>query len=221
MASAVDICNLALSILGDSATVSSINPPEGSAQAEHCQRFYPIARDTCLEMHSWNFATKRIALAETNDADISAWQFSYAIPSGYIRALSILPPDQPSEAQTKPFIIEANQEGTMIIYTNVEQATLKYIAQITDTTKFSPLFVNTLYRLLASYLAGPIIKGNEGMKVANTMFNDAMRMLTTAGAKDSSARSYDAQATHVPSWIQEHGMTGVNNLFDSDGRVIR
>ena len=58
MASEVDICNLALGHLGDNATVSSISPPEGSAQAEHCARFYPIARDALLEMHNWNFAMR-------------------------------------------------------------------------------------------------------------------------------------------------------------------
>ncbi|NBQ76422.1 MAG: hypothetical protein EBU14_13895, partial [Acetobacteraceae bacterium] len=64
MASEVDICNLALANLGDTATVASINPPEGSAQSEHCSRFYPIARDTLLEMHNWNFSTRRILLPE-------------------------------------------------------------------------------------------------------------------------------------------------------------
>ena len=48
MPSEVDICNLALGHLGDSATVATIDPPEGSAQAEHCARFYPIARDARL-----------------------------------------------------------------------------------------------------------------------------------------------------------------------------
>ena len=33
MSSVVDICNIALSRLGDRATVTSIDPPEGSAQA--------------------------------------------------------------------------------------------------------------------------------------------------------------------------------------------
>lgn len=63
MASEVEISNLALSRIGDSATVSSINPPEGSAQAEHCQRFYPIARNSLLEMHAWSFCDRRIQLA--------------------------------------------------------------------------------------------------------------------------------------------------------------
>ena len=59
MSSEVAICNLALAHLGDSATVASIDPPEGSAQSEHCARFYPIARDALLEMHAWKFATRR------------------------------------------------------------------------------------------------------------------------------------------------------------------
>ena len=67
MASVVDICNLALAHLGDDATISSIDPPEGSAQAEHCKRFYTSARDTLLQLHPWNFASKRIALAELGD----------------------------------------------------------------------------------------------------------------------------------------------------------
>ena len=42
MASEIDIVNLALSRLGDDATVASLYPPEGSAQAEHGARFYPV-----------------------------------------------------------------------------------------------------------------------------------------------------------------------------------
>ena len=65
MASDVDICNLALSFLGDDANVSSISPPEGSQQSEHCARFYPIARDGLLQMHNWNWASRRVALSQT------------------------------------------------------------------------------------------------------------------------------------------------------------
>ena len=63
MSSVIDICNLALSHLGDTATVASIDPPEGSAQAEHCSRFYPVARDAMLELFNWKFATRRATLA--------------------------------------------------------------------------------------------------------------------------------------------------------------
>ena len=75
MASTVDICNLALAHLGDTATVASIDPPEGSAQSEHCARFYPIARDSLLEMHAWNFSMRRINLAQLTNS-WPEWQYA-------------------------------------------------------------------------------------------------------------------------------------------------
>ena len=77
MASDVGICNLALSRLGDAATVSSIDPPEGSTQADLCATFYPMARDSLLEMHAWAFATRRVDLSLLT-AETDAWVYAYA-----------------------------------------------------------------------------------------------------------------------------------------------
>ena len=221
MASVVDIVNLALARLGDSATVSSIDPPEGSAQAEQAKRFYPIARDNLLELHPWNFATKRISLAENSDPAPDAWQFTYALPSDYIRALSVYPENTISDADSQPFIIETNSAGQLILFTNVENASLKYISLVTDTTKFSPLFVNTLSFMLASFLAGPLIKGDAGMKIADTMYNKALQMMNMAAGKDASARRFDVQNQHVPGWIQSYGVSDQRSIYDQDGRIIR
>ena len=84
MSNEVDICNLALSHLGDVANISSIDPPENSVQAMHCARFYPIARNALLEMANWSFAMRRIALTPlsvTNDQ----WQYVYAKPNLMLR----------------------------------------------------------------------------------------------------------------------------------------
>lgn len=221
MASVVDIVNLALARLGDSATVTSIDPPEGSAQAEQAKRFYPIARDNLLELHPWNFATKRISLAATSDIAPDAWAFTYSLPSNYIRALAVYPEETNSEADQQPFIIETNQAGQLVLFTNVENATLKYISLITDTTKFSPLFVNALSFMLASYLAGSLIKGDMGMKVSEGMYNKAMQMLNVAAGKDASARQYNAQQQHVPSWTRQYGIADQRSVYDADGRILR
>ena len=97
MASVVDIVNLALSHLGEDATVSSIDPPEGSAEAEHAATFYPQARDAMLEMHEWRFATKRVMLALTA-SDTFEWAYAYALPSGMLRALAVLPETSSADA---------------------------------------------------------------------------------------------------------------------------
>lgn len=191
MSSEVDICNLALSHLGDTATVASINPPEGSPQAEHCQRFYPIARDALLEMNAWGFAMKRASMALLTTT-CSEWAYAYQPPSDAMNLLSVLPPDAsddysvglvpgsdstglygdlvslsygvstPVIYETQPFCLELDDNGDQIIWTNQTDAVLRYSAYVTDTTTFTPLFIMTLSWHLASLLAGPLLKGDVG-----------------------------------------------------------
>jgi hypothetical protein len=177
MASEVTICNLALGHIGDSATVSSLNPPEGSAQAEHCARYYPEARNALLEMHAWNFATRRASLAQVSNPS-STWLYAYAMPSGCLKVLAVIPAgatddyvfsvhDEDTGALVagggytpQPYTVETDENGNRIILTNCANAVLRFTALVTDTTRFSPLFTQALTWLLASMLAGPIIKGD-------------------------------------------------------------
>ncbi|MBR0568364.1 hypothetical protein J5J83_19760 [Azoarcus sp. L1K30] len=199
MASEIDISNLALGRLGDDATVASLYPPEGSAQAEHCARFYPVARDTLLEMHGWGFATKRATLAAVSGYS-GAWAYAYAIPGDCIKVFTVLPVGATDEAaEAHDFVRELLPSGQVAVCTNQPVATIKYLARVTDTTKFSPLFVDVLAWLLASYLAGPIIKGDAGMKMAQQCFGVAMSILGRATASDANQRH--GEPTHTVGWI--------------------
>lgn len=229
MASVVDICNLALAHLGDEATVSSINPPEGSAQAEHCARFYPMARDTVLEAHDWNFATTRGVLALVGSAWPS-WAFCYELPTTCIRAISVLPPGAlddysvgfpqtsaslgypgsalvPHGAVYMPqeFSIETGEtkvnstDDRRLLYTNQEDAVLRYTRRVEDTTRFSPLFVDALTRLLASYLAGPVVKGSDAITVAQAQLQAYRAIIAQATVSDSNQRKIQPRQS-VP-WI--------------------
>jgi hypothetical protein len=223
MASEVNICNLALAHLGDSATVASINPPEGSAQAEHCQKFYPIARDTLLEMHEWSFTSKRITAAQLTNS-WPMWKYAYAYPSDAIDILSVLPPEaendystafRPSDAMSgfqyyaplvaagmympQQFAVETSATGQDIIYTNQENAVLRYKAYVTDTTKFSPLFVLTLSWHLASMLAGPVLKGDVGAAEGKRCASMMAAFLAQAVAADSAVRNIKPE--HIVPWV--------------------
>jgi hypothetical protein len=213
MSSAVQICNLALAHLGDTATVSSIDPPEGSAQAEHCSRFYPIAVDSLLEMHYWNFTMRRVVLASLTSV-WPEWLYAYAVPSDANNLISVLPPDSVDDYSTKfsptdtpnfahnyspmiaagryapqPYTLETLDNGTQVLYTNQENAVLRYTAHITDPTQFSPLFVMTLSYHLASMLAGPIIKGDAGAAEAKRLTQLMAVYLQRATASDSNQRN--------------------------------
>lgn len=217
MPSDVDICNLALSHLGDDATVASIDPPEGSSQSEHCARFYPIARDALLSMHYWNFASKRQALALVTNP-WTTWQYAYALPSDCIEAVSVLSNEAgndyaiPSRSTTfcdftpsygmqmpQEFSIETNQLGQSVIYTNQANAVLRYQARVVDPTRFSPLFTTALGWHLASMLAGPLIKGEAGSAQAKRCEQMMIGFLNEARTRDSNQR--EVKPVHIAPWM--------------------
>jgi hypothetical protein len=210
-----------LSHLGDGATVSSIDPPEGSAQAEHCSRFYPIALAALLEMHPWGFATRRGTLAQVANPS-STWQYAYAVPSGSINLISVLDPaaqdDYSASAPSDPttygnanrnniggaytpqnFSCETASDGSEIILTNQAGAVLRYTVYVNDTSKFSPLFVESLSWLLASKLAGPVLKGSDGMKAAQACTQTFNYWFGKATDSDASQRRNIIQ--QQPGWM--------------------
>jgi hypothetical protein len=194
MASEVDICNLALGHLGDNATVASLNPPEGSAQAEHCARFYPMARDSLLELHTWGFATKRATLAQLGTG-WPEWDYAYAQPSDALNILAVLPPDSTDDYS----IASVTNDGNGVIYTDQADAVLRYTGRVEDTTKFSPTFVVALSWHLAAMLAGPIIKGDAGAAEAKRC--SAMGEAWLSKAKESDANQRRVNPTHIVPWM--------------------
>lgn len=203
MTSEVSICNLALAHLGDEATVTSIDPAEGSAQAEHCARYYPIARNTVLESHAWGCATTREPLVELENVDPpNSWGYAYAYPTECLRPLVLLLPGATDDDDGKEFVVETTSDGTRVIYTNVEDAELRYIFLQDDTTRYSALMVNAIARLLSSYLAGPLIKGSEGMKISQGQMEVYEKVdLPKAKAADGNGRKKDQYSKFTPASI--------------------
>ena len=218
MATEVDICNLALAHLGDDATIASLSPPEGSAQAEKAARFYPIARNNLLEMHTWNFAAKRGNLALTTNT-LDQWDYAYVAPADMMNPVAIISPSSQNDYATRmsagdtPGGITSNYAPTIVagqytpqhfavegtyIYTNQENAMLRYQAYVTDPSIFSPLFVTTLSWHLASMLAGPIIKGDQGMAEAKRSTQMMQGYLTQAKQSDNLHR--DITVEHIVPW---------------------
>ena len=218
MATEIDICNLALAHLGDDATIASIDPPEGSAQAEQAARFYPIARNTLLESHTWNFASKRSTMPTVINT-VDQWEYAYAAPADMMTPVAIISPTAQNDYATRmssgdtPGGITSNYSPTILagqytpqqfvvegnyIYTNQQNAMLRYQALITDSTKFSPLFVVTLSWQLAAMLAGPIIKGDQGSAEAKRCTEVMQGYLITAKQQDNLHR--DIKVEHIVPW---------------------
>ncbi len=205
MASVVDICNLALSFLGDAGRVSAIDPPDGSVQAERCKRFYPIARQTLLERHDWRFATKRQTIAAqlvTTELP-EEWSYAFARPSECLRIIHILPVGAVGSHQATSYDAGALLDGTQVIFSNEESIDVLAVFDVTDTSKYSGLFTAALARLLAHYLAGSSVKGAPGVRLGL----DLLKLFTsfdfpTAVAADTSERREELWKDFIPSSLE-------------------
>jgi hypothetical protein len=184
---------MALAHIGADANISAISPPDGSVEAGYCAQFYGQARVEMLEPGAWHFAIKRVALAEVTNVS-ETWEFAYGLPSDCLSAKRVLSATALDDDDSADFDIEAG-----VLYTNEEDATLVYVRDITDSTKFTPSFTSALSYLLAGYLAGPIIKGIEGTKIAQAMRQIAGDQIGLAAAASANASS--KSNTYQPSIV--------------------
>lgn len=90
---AIDICNMALSGIGDSGQIVSLD--DGSEQAALCKRFLPEARDSLLQMRQWGFALRRRQLVSIQRPEPAVYQHfnsCYVMPADALNAFTVLPP---------------------------------------------------------------------------------------------------------------------------------
>jgi hypothetical protein len=202
-ASDVVIVNMALSHLGDAANVSAIDPSDGSAQADHAAQFYAHTRDRLLEAFPWKFATRRSTLALRSGVTVGSWDYAYAEPNNCLRILAILPGTYTKDNQSVKFDTETDTDGGGIVLTDAEDAVARWIARVTDPGKFTPAFTETLSWALASILAGPIIKGENGR--AEAIRCQQMAELHMARATGLSASQSKVALDFIPSTLAARG----------------
>lgn len=205
MASVVDICNLALSHLGDRANLSSIDPPEGSAQADHCANFWPIARDEALSSYDWGFASRVAPLARLSTEDHPQWQYAYSRPADFLVARDAMFPDGQVVTLDSNFYFEEGtlDNGTTVLFAQFDSAALRYTRRVSTSAMYPPKLVSALSYLLASYLAGPVVKGRAGVGMAAAMRTQWDKLAGEAMVVDANQRKDSMKFT--PAAIKARG----------------
>lgn len=215
MPSVVQICNMALTHIGAEALVASIDPPDGSVEAGYCATFYSVARQEALELGTFKWGVTRVALALASTNPSTTWAYAYARPSNCLDPLRVLPTSllevDAWPADRRPELVPTNAayseragaefeiEGDLIL-TNEPDAVLVYKVDVTDTTKFSASFASALSMLLASYIASPIIKGEQGARVGLTWRQAAVSAISSASAMDANASQETSE--FIPSSVR-------------------
>lgn len=169
-ASEVAICNSALIKLGVE-TISSLS--DNTRQALLCNQQYSKIRDKLLYSHPWNFAVKRATLVVTVTEPVYEFAYQYTLPTDCLRVW---------ETQYGPDSDFYQVEGGYL-YSNYSDVSIKYIAKITDTTKFSPAFDELFAIDLAIDLEFALVQSNS---FKNTLISERKEIIRDV-------RSFDAQ----------------------------
>ena len=210
MASAVEICNLAMSFLGDSGNIATIAPPDATTAAKMCAIYYPIAKAAMLELHDWSFATKRGLLPQLATEEVYGWKGVYGLPADCMRVIGIqahtagLSKHDTWVAAHTYWATEPLDNNTFEVlsgrlYTNVRSPVATYVTSEVSEGAFSPTFVTAFAYYLATEIAGSRVKGEEGQKLSNLLSKQFQLALSVAKTRD--ANQQRKRIHYTPLWI--------------------
>ena len=145
MASAVDIANSALNLLGAS-TISAFTDDSKNARLIN-QRYEPV-RNRVFRSHAWNCLHKRVQLAQNSTAPVVEYSHAYALPSDCLRVLKIHNGTTDSIASALDYKLEGRN-----IVTDEGTIYLIYIALDTDPNNYDTYLQESISHQLAADLA--------------------------------------------------------------------
>lgn len=196
MSSITDIANMAVGHVGDDTVIVNIIPPgvDRTPVAGYCSRFYGAARRTLIELFPWRFATRRVVLTPAAANPSTAWQYAYIRPSDSVKDVKILSASgydigdlwNPERTGARFDM----QNGLLL--TDEPEAVLVYRVDVLDPTKYTSTFELALSYMLGSLIAGPVVKGSEGINLAKGLRELALTLAATGAELDANTSTEDA-----------------------------
>lgn len=173
----VDICNGALQRLG-ARRIATLADQTPSARA--CNLAYDFCRRAELRKHDWNFSILRASLPADNPVPAWGRQNSFTLSANFLRLAPGYPELLTQDANVigstvaftaqfsgyKDWVIEQSQGdssgGSVAIVTNdTGPLQIRYVQDVTDTTRFDSLFTEALSCRIALRICEELTQSNE------------------------------------------------------------
>ena len=197
----VSICNSALGKIGEP-YIAALT--DDTTAAKVCNEQYPKVRDELLTLHPWNFATTRVALAQTTTTPAFEFDYEYAMPADFLRLLDL-------EDNTCKYKIEGNAEGSALVLRSDESSMkIRYVRRVTNTALMTPIFKEVLAWRLAIEIAPIILQDNSQMTV---LWEAYLKTFSDATTIDSQEDYPDPMAPEDGAWLDSRwsGNAGVSS----------
>lgn len=176
MADKLDIFNLTLGRLGLEA-VADLEANDNSRKV--IETLYDQVRMAVLEEFPWPFSIKRKTL-DLDEGEIPDFEYTSAhtLPCDYITAIS--------EFDDITFI----REGEFIL-SNSKIIKLRYVSNIEDETKFSPLFVKVFYLTLAHEASYSLVQDKTLLGGLINELRNVTSLARVRASQESTPKDYE------------------------------
>ena len=178
MASEVDICNKALLSLGADQIISL---DDDSVEAILSKQLYADLRDAVLQAHDWSFAIERVNLPKSGTDPTFRYANNFPTPARTLTVLEVNKIDR--DDPTRDWQVEDDS-----IVTNDISCAAKILKQVTDTSKFSPLFIQCLQARLAADMSIPLTSNGKIEEAKWGLYNSKLKEASSRDGQQGKAR---------------------------------
>ena len=163
--SATAICNLAISWVAGN-RITSLEDDE-STEAILCRENYDASRRTVLNEREWTFAVRRRKLNPLEDVPEFGFNFAFQLPTDSLRVVSAEGPSPAQSRRSLPikYLVEEDK-----LLADIAEVHIRYIFDLTNTTKFSASFDEALAAHVASKIALPLTTNRSLMVDMITLY---------------------------------------------------
>jgi hypothetical protein len=186
MSSVVEICNSALSPLGNY-TIGSL--ADDTKQSKLCNLKYEPVRDAVFRAFPWNCLQVRTSLARDTATPTSEYEYFYQLPTNpaCLRVLRII--------EAEDYDYDWKVEGRKIAI-DAESCNIVYVAKITDPNQYDSLLKEAISARLGAEIAYALTGSASLLKSMWELYQMKVR----------EARSVDSQEGTTESLINDEWM---------------
>lgn len=176
--SKVQLCNMALSHLGNYGTISDIDAPKTDPESTFAL-WYDIARQTFLKMTMPNFCLSRRNVSQLSGTPPKPFGYAYEYPKDCLKLLGI----GNVEDKENNYSVEDNKILTDVFYE--DGAPIRFVRDVKDVTDMSPEFKVGLSWYLASVVALEITQDVGKANQISQMLPEKMSTLSGLNAQEN------------------------------------
>lgn len=187
MATLLEIFNTALLRAGVQPLVSV---EDDSKIRRDCELFYKERRRGLLRQYRWRFAIRRVQLAPVEGAPAFGFARLMRLPADCVTVIAASPDFESGRELLTDAPATYRVEGDNLL-TDYDAMYVLYVADVTNTTEFDPLFVETLSFFMAGDLSFSISNDREQASTCYAEARESLRRARLAGAIEQPAEIPD------------------------------